>query len=862
MKEAKVQSKLFIFMQIALFCMLSFSFLFFLFTYKGASALDLDSTNSTLVGEGVLDNTNGLGFSFSETSTSTEVSDSSPLNVEYKGADYIISAEVANDGTLTGTRSYQWYFSEAGDIYTAIDGETDLQLTVCDTIDSGYYILQVLNDGEAFGDSAAFQVTITPKEITLTNISVKDKVFDDTTNVNFSFSQSEKLFEQDAEILLTGEVSDKNVGEGKLVSNIDASISNLELNNNYEIVFDTPNNVSVDILPMPVVVNFNSFEQVTYDGTNHISEINPFYSDIHGARKYLSFSVTFGATSVDEIVTAGTYEISLISQAGDQNYEFYTDSSFETEVSVYRFRVLKATPVISLSKTTFVYTGEEQDVRDFVSVNNVEQAGRLTFSSVTTFTTYAEGMSLGSIRVVAPETTNYIRVEETFTITVEKATPEFDFSSVKTEYEYTGTLQTFDTSSIGINNSEQTLIASVSNFQNVGRYEVMLQVEESDNYKAYVLDNLEVEIVKRKIDVSKLSWGETTSFTFEKGRVREVVLRDVPAQVVANYENNSNTDAGVYVASVSFSLRDENNYELVGSVPNLVWEIRKRAISKPQVTSNTEFVYDGKPKTITINQNVDYYSISGNTSIGAGEYIAKVSLVDPANTMWTDSTNTPIEYTWTILKQVVAIPDFSTQVEYTGESVGLNIENSELYTVYGASGTSLGEYTAILVLNDGNNYMWENTENLLIEVNWEIVGTLQEDNTSPITAIIIGIVVILVLGIVVTLQFTVVRKKRNDRDIIKESVNSSQVDELMSIEGKQNSGKNLTENEQNSIQARTEQQVEKAKTTIRKRKSVASTTDAKSKSVKTSVKKTSSNKAVSTSQKAKTTGKSTLKDKK
>ena len=862
MKEAKVQSKLFIFMQIALFCMLSFSFLFFLFTYKGASALDLDSTNSTLVGEGVLGNTNGLEFSFSETSTSGEVDASSPLKVEYKGADYIISAEVTNDGTLTGTRSYQWYFSKAGDIYTAIDGETGLQLTVCDTIDSGYYILQVLNDGEAFGDSEAFQVAITPKEITLTNISVIDKVFDDTTNVNFSFSQSEELFEQDAEILLTGEVSDKNVGEGKLVSNIDASISNLELNNNYEIFFNTPNNVSVDILPMPVVVNFNSFEQVTYDGTNHISEINPFYSDIHGARKYLSFSVTFGATSVDEIVTAGAYEISLISQAGDQNYEFYTDSSFETEVSVYRFRVLKATPVISLSKTTFIYTGEEQDVRDFVSVNNVEQAGRLTFSSVTTFTTYAEGMSLGSIRVVAPETTNYIRVEETFTITVEKATPEFDFSSVKTEYEYTGTLQTFDTSSIGINNSEQTLIASVSNFQNVGRYEVMLQVEESDNYKAYVLDNLEVEIVKRKIDVSELSWGEATSFTFEKGRVREVVLRDVPAQVVANYENNSNTDAGVYVASVSFSLRDENNYELVGSVPNLVWEIRKRAISKPQVTSNTEFVYDGNPKTITINQNVDYYSISGNTSIGAGEYIAKVSLVDPANTMWTDSTNTPIEYTWTILKQVVAIPDFSTQVEYTGESVGLNIKNSELYTVYGASGTSLGEYTAILVLNDSNNYMWENTENLLIEVNWEIVGTLQEDNTSPITAIIIGIVVILVLGIVVTLQFTVVRKKRNDRDIIKESVNSSQVDELMSIEGKQNSGKNLTENEQNSIQARTEQQVEKAKTTIRKRKSVASTTDAKSKSVKTSVKKTSSNKAVSTSQKAKTTGKSTLKDKK
>ena len=90
MKEAKVQSKLFIFMQIALFCVLSFSFLFFLFTYKGASALDLASTNSTLVGEGVLGNTNGLEFSFSETSTSTEVSDSSPLNVEYKGADYIV----------------------------------------------------------------------------------------------------------------------------------------------------------------------------------------------------------------------------------------------------------------------------------------------------------------------------------------------------------------------------------------------------------------------------------------------------------------------------------------------------------------------------------------------------------------------------------------------------------------------------------------------------------------------------------------------------------------------------------------------------------------------------------------------------
>lgn len=828
MKKTKVQNKLLILLQIIVFCVFSISLSMFFSLEKNASAVDVSSQESLLVGEGLVGNANGLTFTFTENSSgeATNVNPDTPLDVIYKGEAYDLLANVGTDSAaITGEITYQWYYSLTGDTYEILEGETSLSVEIRDAGDSGFYVLQVLDNGVSFGDSGAIEVNLAPKEITLTNFSVPDKIYDGTTSVNFTFTQSEELFENDASIIVSGQVEDGNAGSGKLVSNITASISDASLEGNYKLVYDEPNSLSANILPKPVVLNQNSITETRYDGTDHRSKINPFYTDIYGARKYLNFTITSGATTVDDIVNAGSYTITPLKLASDSNYEFYTDSSFETLAESYRFRVLKATPQITLEKSDFVYTGSEQDVSDFISINNNEQV--LQFLSNTTFTTYSEGTNIGTIRVVAPESTNYIRLEESFTINVEKATPEFDFSNVKTEYEYNGMVQSFDTSSVLINNDEQTLIAGVSDFQNVGDYEVSLHVEESENYKARILDNLAVKIVKRKIDVSNLTWGNTTSFLFEKGRVREVSISNVPSQVIAEYENNSKVDSGIYEASVTFTLRDEHNYELVGSVSNLTWEIRKRSITIPRITSDSVFTYDGAQKSVSINQNLDYYVMTGNTATNAGNYTIKINLVDANNTVWSNGTNGAVEYAWTINKQIVNVPTFSNQVGYTGNEVSLGIEQSDLYQVLGATGTSLGKYTAFLLLNDFENYAWEGKESPLIRIDWEIVGEIVEDKTTPITAIIVGIVIIVALGIFVTLQFTVVKKKKLSKETVGGDLTNNANSEVMTNNKNKNSvklnkneenGVMLNSSEQTSLQIKTELQVEKAKTTIRKRK--------------------------------------------
>ena len=389
MKKTKVQNKLLILLQIIAFCVFSMSLSMLFSLEKNASAVDVSSQESMLVGEGLVGNANGLTFTFTENSSgkATNVNPGTSLDVVYKGEAFDLSANVGTDSaTITGEITYQWYYSLTGDTYEILEGETFSSIKIKDVADSGFYVLQVLDNGVSFGDSEVVEVNLAPKEITLTNFSVpEDKTYDGTTNVNLTFTKSEELFESDASIIVSGQVEDGNVGSGKLVSSVTASISDASLEGNYKLVYEEPSSLSANILPKPVVLNQNSVTETRYDGTDHRSKINPFYTDIYGARKYLNFTITSGTTIVDDIVNAGSYTITPLKLSSDSNYEFYTDSSFDTLAESYRFRVLKATPQITLEKSDFVYTGSEQDVSDFISINNNEQI--LQFLSNTTFTT-------------------------------------------------------------------------------------------------------------------------------------------------------------------------------------------------------------------------------------------------------------------------------------------------------------------------------------------------------------------------------------------------------------------------------------------------------------------------------------------
>ena len=96
----------------------------------------------------------------------------------------------------------------------------------------------------------------------------------------------------------------------------------------------------------------------------------------------------------------------------------------------------------------------------------------------------------------------------------------------------------------------------------------------NENYDLTVT-SIEIEwtIVPASIDVSEVKWNYTAPFTYD-GTEKTVALVDVPANVTVTYVGNTATNVGVYTA-VAVVSPVSTNYEVVGEVAQLTWEIKK-----------------------------------------------------------------------------------------------------------------------------------------------------------------------------------------------------------------------------------------------------------------------------------------------
>ena len=761
------------------FILLLFSFVLFflLFSFvvidKTYSAFAADSEN---IGEISVLAENGLSFSFQETTTGETLSqdNSFMFTASYKGQNYEIEAVVDTDLVeINGELSYRWFYSatNAGNVdlslYKEIENLQEPILSVKDCKDTGFYILAVYDADGLVGNSQVIGVTINKTNLIITKGTPIKKEFDGSTLIQFDVEQTGFVDENES-VIVTGHVSSADVGDGKLVSNIYVGFTNSNLEDNYEVQvnFNT-NNLVVDITKKKVLMNWNITEGAVYNGKSHRDKISPYYKDISGSRQFLNYSVTgnnfFGQPiNNSDLILAGYYTLTLAPLEKDKNYDFYTSLEPETKANQFSFEIARAQPEFLYTKTNFVYTGIEQDIKDYVYINNSEQILSF-FPDNTTFTTVEEAQNLiGKIEIRVSRSANYAEWEEDFPLTIEKAVPVVDMSNVKTDYIYNGEIQSFDNSSIIINNNEQVVVSSVENFQDVGSYIVKLQINESANYQALALSDLTINMLKKSIDVSNFTWRDTGTLFYEQNVVHTVSLLTSSAYVKPIYSGTySASDAGTYIASVSYELYDSKNYEVVGRTQDLIWTINKRIINIPSVLPEQEFVYDGTEKIVNFtNSNSSYFTILGNRATNAGEYTITIKLNDTANTIWSNGNTNPIEYNWQINKASVQVPNFSTRIHYTGNVVSLDVEENELYLVSNNSGVVPGDYTAILMLKDPYNYKWERTDSPYIEINWSIGGNVEEGDPVPILAIVISVIVIVVIAIFITLQFTVVKKKK------------------------------------------------------------------------------------------------------
>jgi len=244
----------------------------------------------------------------------------------------------------------------------------------------------------------------------------------------------------------------------------------------------------------------------------------------------------------------------------------------------------------------------------------------------------------------------------------------------------------------------------------------------SQNYELVgSVDPCTWSIKKAQIDASLFTWtqAEDRNFTYVPGANNKVQITNETYLANFDYTNNEKEDAGSYTASVTVTAKDPANYEIIGSVADLSWEVKKAQIdvSGYTWTSINTFTYDGTNKTVELAQPVDEklnVSYSNNTKKDANSYTAKVTLtVKDAYKANYEITGSVSSFKWKINKASINASDFTwsvvTEFTYDGteKSVAITNESNLVnFTYKNNKNTNAGSYSASvkLVAKDATNY--------------------------------------------------------------------------------------------------------------------------------------------------------------
>lgn len=613
-----------------------------------------------------------------------------------------------------------------------------------------------------------------PQELVILGATATNKQYDGETDIEVEVNFSGVASGDDATVVCKGDVLSPDAGTQKYVALSDFTIMG-EDSVNYSLPQDI--NISpvfVDILPREVDLIWRTEENYTYNGENRIATISAYYKDIQNKKVPVEVSVRGyqgNIEFVNEFKNAGTYTAKAMLSLSDSNYNPKDDDG-NLELNL---KINRAQPVIDVSSDrTFVYLEDGtflykndlkvHDASICAKINNNEQT--LIFENHK-LTNVPEGVEInkkGGVFVKAYQSANYLETSLYYLIDVVKAESIIDISNVQTNFVYSGLEQTID--GAALNNTEQKLEYSNNVFTTVAeglqinkKGGVYIYAEATDNYKhasVYVPINVE----KKELDINKmpLKWG-VTSFVYD-GNMKEVKVSNFVDTILdVSYKNERNTDAGTYLATAVFTLKDNENYKLTSTTLNKEWSIAKREILKPTVEDHTT-VYNASLQALPLT-NGTYYSAINHIQTNAGVYTVAFSLNDKDNTVWKDDYSTQdLTFKWTILKSQVETPSYKDSIVYDGKNHNLQIEQSDLYTVLQTSQSAVGEYQTFLVLNDDKNYEWkENTTSPYLSLNWKIVEVENYDNNTPTIAIAFMLSAVILLALYATLHFTSVRRR-------------------------------------------------------------------------------------------------------
>ena len=651
----------------------------------------------------------------------------------------------------------------------------------------------------------------------VTSVVVDDREYNGERDVHISsivVEDGDGNEVSDVAVRAVAKMADPNVGNNKYVEVTNFEIYGENPNNYYiseEYRFPT---VLVNILPFgndeektlewitrdlsgPTQVDINPDEYV-YKGTDQRQGIAAYYKNINGATVYLHVNIVCinpysNNPFLNEFINAGTYEASVILTPEEQNYKI-VDSSGDAKLTLV---MNKAIPKLNYNTNVYyTYTGELQSLKSYVSLNNTEQT--LHFDNYT-FKDLNEGKAKG-VEVWAEESQNYFKFpyesnkqRETYYVPASnfiKRVSEINVDQIPTEYTYTGEIQRIPHNAViddSINN-EQTLRYSVEesfiNCQKNRKIIIFADETESGNFDA-ISKSIYININKAVINTSSWRWSPSI-FDYDSLKHSVYITNYDSGLVYVNYSNNEKTDAGVYTAIAEFSLRDEDNYEQLSvSSKTITWRINKAQITKP-IVEDRKTTYTGVAQQIE-GLNSIYYNVENAVNTNAGKYNVFVTLKDINNYEWRDGTTSILKINWEIEKAKVQTPIFSKVVYYTGEATSVQVPTNELYTIIENPQTNVGDYKSYLILNDFQNYQWEDSNSPYLTIGWSIRARAYDSPYSVLSILFLSIFIVLIT-VYYTLHFTSKARRKRKKKLVAQEVKS-----VSNLESVQTQAKEMNE---------------------------------------------------------------------
>ena len=593
------------------------------------------------------------------------------------------------------TFTYQWYKDGV-----AIDGATEPTIKVSVVADSGvYYCVATVTDGEIEKTATSDEVTVS---ITKAPISFAATAWDYTAPFTYTGATfTVALVNLPSEITLTGYTGNEGINADNYVASFTFEYDEA----NYEIVDTVTPDLSWSIAKAVISlagVKWNYIAPFTYSGESYTV-----------ALENLPAEITDVLYTDNAAALAGTYVAKATLVYDDSNYEL--DGTVEDLTWVINRQLIDLSGVKWSYTAPFVYTGEEFKVL----LENLP-AGVIAAYVNNVATNAGEGYHAVATLTLEDSDNYEISVSEfTLNWSIDKAV--YDLSGVKWNYTapFTYNGNQFVVELVGLPAGVEAVYGNNAK-TTAGHYTATVVFNyDTNNYKlSDTVADLEWDILKVNLDVSGVTWNYTAPFTYN-GQKFTVSLVGVPNGITVIYGENEKIGAGMYTATATLEC-DTVNYEIIGTVAPLQWEILKAKIVFDGSMKwnydeiNNPFVYNGNPFTVTVTGAPNGFTITGyqnNEKTNAGVYTATYTYDYDSDNY--EFEGTPVaSLTWKIEKATIDMSGVSftdKEVNYDGNPHGITVNGTlpaGVTVTYSEEKTTVGVYTmtATFTVADPDNY--------------------------------------------------------------------------------------------------------------------------------------------------------------